>query len=358
MQGRCPAPARAVRVRVEHGAGDAGGGSARGSHRTAVPLTPLHESLFSSCSSGEWDGYECGACWHMEAADPPLPVQAGERLHLQPSHRPGAARYQAPRPAFMSAAAAQLRAAPDEVVEGLSDCEEAVAYFAYEAAACWQAELAAGAAGAVTAGIVPADVREARGANSGKASAAQPEEGGPMDQDALQHFLSGKHVSQGGTLVPDGCMLRCLPARLGPPPNSRHHHRPPPLSCAADHAAAVTAVGDSMLASVDGMVGNWETLGSFAGAAVSPHSDGSGANVVVCTPAVWGALIAAAVLLPSSAAPRHPRRCSLMPACLSPAPSCVAQAAGDDWAQTLAQLQRLEEAAGLPGQHVPSCRTD
>lgn len=205
-----------------------------GADRDAFPAARLaapHAACDDACATLSYDdwqqGYECAACWHVEDADPALPLQPGERLHLRPSHREVPHPVPTRRPAAMAAhltVASYVEASAEEAGEGLSDLEEWVFSSACEAAACWQAELAHGAGGAVAGAVAPA-AGAARSTNGGRAT-VKPDGDGPMDQDALEAWrhagaeraptrLCARHLFR-SSLLPWAASCRWLPASLSP----------------------------------------------------------------------------------------------------------------------------------------------
>ncbi|KAL4420648.1 hypothetical protein ABPG75_010304 [Micractinium tetrahymenae] len=218
-------------------------------------------------------GYECAAAWHAPGLDPAQPPQPNARL--APAQRSGGPACPAAH-SLMSPSDARGFAdrAAEEDMEGMSDQEDWVFGSCCEAAACWCQE--ADAASCEAPGAAPAEPA----APADDASARQEgdgEDGSAMESFEWGLFDSGSYPAS-AAITQDYSHGDCM---AGIPEEEQLRSR------------------GSVLASVDGMVGNWEMLG---------HG-GSGSDD-------------------------------------------TGLAASDDYADLLAQLQQLEACAGRSGRAV------
>ena len=332
-------------------------------------------SLLASC---DLDGYECGACWHLATADPALPLEPG--AWAAPASRPlgsadGAPPLGAPRrPAAMAQpAAAELADAAVEAEEGMSDMEDVVFGSCCEAAAPYQAALAA--AEAVVAAAA------ARGSHAGSASISGSGSDGdgwggaghraaadPMDQAALEAcsppgapLASPRMAARGRWCgiparhpapAPSPTALSLPPRPRGPPA--------PSFAAVLEHGAGGVEACEA-LESLDGMTGVWglaSTADDVAWAAMV-SARGRRRRLGGATARRPRALLPseAGLLGSSQPPPRPPRPCAPPrtppialnrppPRCPSP-PTQSSVAASEDYASVLAELQSLE--AGLAG---------
>lgn len=198
-------------------------GRAAGGDGDAFEPPPAADGAWLTASQDECQaGFECAACWHHSEADPPVPAQPGARLVS--SRRAAASSAAAPaRPAALSGSpTTSWEELEVEGCDGYSDIEDFVFSSAYEAAACWQAEPAAGggqeASGWVGASVaavwgaseLPARMRANSSASSSEDEAGDGAKGeeGPMDRDALEAWHA--------TGEPPGVPLVCTCGALMP----------------------------------------------------------------------------------------------------------------------------------------------
>ena len=188
-----PRPVTAYRDSDQAGAG---GGAAARPTPPALQQVDAYEGFTTDMDDyADFGDGEAVACWRtLDHADPPQALQPGHRF----AHRASRPASNAAPPRLASLASVMSQMSEASMDEGMSDVEDCVMGRGYEAAGCWQADLAPE--------LLRADTPALAGGQAAATIAAAAALGAGLESGSAevdQHVASGSSDEE-GQLTPSG----------------------------------------------------------------------------------------------------------------------------------------------------------